>query len=82
MYSPEPLGDYWAGPNHTLPTGGTAAFYSPLGVYNFQKRTSIIEYSREDLMKAAPKICRFARAEELEAHARAIEIRFGGKKDE
>jgi histidinol dehydrogenase len=77
-YSPEPLGDYWAGPNHTLPTGGTARFYSPLGVYDFMKRTSIIRYDRESLSEASSGICRFARAEKLEAHARAVEIRFGG----
>ncbi|MBN2883205.1 MAG: histidinol dehydrogenase, partial [Clostridia bacterium] len=81
-YSPEPLGDYWAGPNHTLPTGGSARFNSPLGVYDFMKKTSIIEYSEEKLRDAAQKISRFARAEGLEAHARAIEIRFGGDANE
>lgn len=81
-YSPEPLGDYWAGTNHTLPTGGTARFYSPLGVYDFIKRTSIIEYSEDELEKAYRSISKFARAEELEAHARAVEIRFGGNADE
>jgi histidinol dehydrogenase len=81
-YSPEPLGDYWAGPNHTLPTGGTARFYSPLGVYDFMKRTSIIEYSEERLRDAAQNISGFARAEGLEAHARAIEIRFRGDSNE
>ena len=81
-YSPEPLGDYWAGPNHTLPTGGTARFYSPLGVYDFIKRTSIINYNEDELRKVSDKISKFARAEELEAHARAIEIRFGGDSNE
>lgn len=81
-YSPEPLGDYWAGPNHTLPTGGTARFYSPLGVYDFYKRTSIINCSKEALEKDYKKISAFARAEQLDAHANAIEIRFAEADDE
>lgn len=74
-YSPEPLGDYFAGPNHVLPTSGTARFFSPLGVYDFIKRISIISYSREELMKVADDVYKFARAEGLEAHANAINIR-------
>lgn len=81
-YSPEPLGDYWAGPNHTLPTGGTARFYSPLGVYDFYKRTSIIRYDRKSLKKDYKKIESFARAEELDAHANSISIRFSEDQDE
>jgi histidinol dehydrogenase len=81
-YSPEPLGDYWAGPNHTLPTGGTARFYSPLGVYDFYKRTSIIEYSRDALNKEYKNIKEFAKAEELDAHANSIVIRFPEDEDE
>ncbi len=76
MYSPEPLGDYFAGPNHTLPTGGTAKFFSPLGTYDFQKRTSVIEYSEEQLQKVAKSIETFAMKEGLDAHKRAISIRF------
>ena len=81
-YSPEPLGDYWAGPNHTLPTGGTAKFYSPLGVYDFYKRTSIINCDKNALKKDYKKIAAFARAEKLDAHANAINIRFSEDKDE
>ena len=74
-YSPEPLGDYFAGPNHTLPTNGTAAFASPLGVYDFVKKSSIIQYSREALLAAADKIATIANTEGLTAHAKAITIR-------
>lgn len=81
-YSPEPLGDYWAGPNHTLPTGGTAKFYSPLGVYDFYKRTSIINCDRSALKKDYKKIAAFARAEKLDAHANAINIRFSEDENE
>jgi histidinol dehydrogenase len=76
QYSPEPLGDYFAGPNHTLPTSGTAKFSSPLGVYDFIKRTSVIEYSKESLFKAKDKIIGIANKEGLEAHGKSIEIRF------
>lgn len=76
-YSPEPLGDYYAGPNHTLPTSGTARFASPLGVYDFLTRASIIRYSREELEKAKDDIITMAGAEGLTAHANAIRIRFG-----
>lgn len=75
-YSPEPLGDYFAGPNHTLPTSGTARFSSPLGVYDFLKKTSVIHYSREQLYQAKGEITALARMEGLTAHANAIHIRF------
>ncbi len=74
-WSSEPLGDYYAGPNHVLPTNGTAKFFSPLGVDAFIKRTSIISYSREALMPVAEDIARFADAEGLSAHANSIRIR-------
>lgn len=73
--SPEPLGDYCAGPSHVLPTGGTARFSSPLSVDTFVKRTSLIAYGRASLRAEAEAICTFARAEGLEAHARSIEAR-------
>ncbi|WP_431804257.1 histidinol dehydrogenase [Halobacillus andaensis] len=76
-YSSEPVGDYFAGPNHVLPTSGTARFSSPLSVDDFQKRTSIISYSSEALKRDGDKIARFARLEGLEAHARAVEARKG-----
>jgi len=74
-YSPEPLGDYFAGPNHTLPTNGTAAFASPLGVYDFLKKSSIISYSRDALLQAADSIATIANMEGLTAHAKSITIR-------
>ena len=74
-YSSEPVGDYFAGPNHVLPTNGTACFSSPLNVDDFQKKSSIIMYSQADFEKNADKIAAFARLEGLEAHARAIDIR-------
>lgn len=76
-YSPEALGDYMAGPNHTLPTSGTAKFSSPLGVYDFMKKTSIIHYSKEALQTVADDIIEIANAEGLTAHANSIEIRKG-----
>lgn len=75
-YSPQPVGDYFAGPNHVLPTGGAARYGSPLGVYDFIKRTSLIRYSRARLAAARRSIERLALAEGLEAHARAVAIRF------
>ncbi len=75
-YTPEPLGDYFAGPNHTLPTSGTAKFSSPLGVYDFTKRSSILSYSRDALAQAADEIVAFAESEGLDAHAKSIERRF------
>jgi histidinol dehydrogenase len=73
--SPAPLGDYLAGPNHVLPTGGSARFASPLGAYDFLKRTSIIEASPNALRKLGPTVARLARMEGFEGHARAMEIR-------
>ena len=73
--SPEPLGDYFAGPNHVLPTGGTANFYSVLNVETFLRRTSLISYTRKDLLAAADDIIGLAQAEGLDAHAAAISIR-------
>ena len=73
--SPEPLGDYLAGPNHVLPTGGTAKFYSVLNVETFLKRTSLISYARQDLLNAADDVIRLAEAEGLQAHAAAIRQR-------
>ena len=75
-YASEPLGDYVAGPNHILPTSGTARFSSPLGVYDFVKRTSFIQYTKPALAKEAKAITTLARVEGLEGHARAIESRF------
>ena len=77
-FSSEPVGDYFAGPNHVLPTNGTARFSSPLNVDDFQKKSSIIMYSETAFRQNAEKIAAFARMEGLEAHARAIEAR--GKK--
>ncbi len=73
--SPEPIGDYFAGPNHVLPTGGTARWASPLGVYDFVKRTSLIGYSPARLAADAGDIIRIAEAEGLEAHAQAVRLR-------
>lgn len=75
-YSTPPLGDYLAGPNHVLPTGGSARFFSPLGTYDFLKRTSMIQAGREALRSLAPGIIRLARLEGLYDHARAVEVRF------
>ncbi|TJY08644.1 histidinol dehydrogenase [Lentilactobacillus buchneri] len=72
----EPLGDYLAGPNHILPTGGTARFFSPLGVQDFVKRTQFVSYTRDALKNEKDAITTLARVEGLEAHARAIESRF------
>ncbi len=74
-FSPEPLGDYFAGPNHTLPTGGTARFASPLSVDDFVKKSSYIYYPAEALQNAAGTVAAFARSEGLEAHARSAESR-------
>jgi len=75
-YSSEPLGDYFAGPNHVLPTNGTAKFFSPLSVDDFIKKSSIISYSREALEAVYPDIVKFAKAEGLTAHANSIAVRF------
>jgi histidinol dehydrogenase len=77
--TPEAAGDYVAGPSHVLPTGGAARHASPLGVYDFISRTSIIEYTEQALAGQAAAITAFARAEGLEAHARAVEIRTEGR---
>ena len=77
-YAPEPLGDYYAGPNHVLPTSGTARFFSPLSVDSFIKKSSFICYDRAALEAAREDITAIARAEGLEAHARSIDVRFGG----
>ncbi len=74
-YSCEPLGDYFAGPNHVLPTNGTAKFFSPLGVDDFIKKSSVIYYSKEALMGVREDIIAFANAEQLTAHANSIAVR-------
>ena len=79
-YTPETLGDYYAGPNHTLPTGGSAKFSSPLSVDDFLKKTQYIMYSAEALEKAAADVEYFAESEGLDGHARSVKIRAGGKK--
>ncbi|MEG2539699.1 MAG: histidinol dehydrogenase, partial [Clostridium sp.] len=75
-YSPEPLGDYFAGPNHTLPTSGTARFSSPLSVQDYVKKSSLIYYSKEDLQGVKDDIITFAENEGLTAHANSIRVRF------
>jgi histidinol dehydrogenase len=74
-YTPEAVGDYMGGPNHVLPTAGTARFSSPLGVENFVKRTNILSFSRQALAGVQGDVARLARLEGLEAHARAVEVR-------
>ena len=74
-YSPEPLGDYFAGPNHVLPTSGTARFFSPLSVDDFIKKSSFIYYTKDALLAAADDIIRIAETEELTAHANSIAVR-------
>ena len=76
-YSAPPLGDYFAGPNHVLPTGGSARFFSPLGTYDFLKRTTIIQAEKRALRALAPRITHLARLEGLDDHARSVEVRFG-----
>ena len=78
---PEALGDYLAGPNHTLPTSGTARFSSPLSVDDFVKKSSFLYYSKEALGEVCENVALFARAEGLEAHARSIESRFQNTED-
>ena len=75
-YSAPPLGDYLAGPNHVLPTGGSARFFSPLGTYDFLKRTTVIQAEKRALKALAPSITHLARLEGLDDHARAVEARF------
>ena len=79
-YSCEPLGDYFAGPNHVLPTNGTAKFFSPLSVDDFVKKSSVIYYSREALGKIHKDIEQFAKAEQLTAHANSVAVRFENEK--
>ena len=74
-YTPEPLGDYMAGPNHVLPTGGTARFFSPLSVDDFIKKSSLISFSKEALLNLSDDIIAFANAEGLTAHANAVRVR-------
>ncbi len=78
-YTPEAVGDYLGGPNHVLPTGGTARFFSPLGVEHFLKRTNLLSFSRDALEAVKEDVARLARLEGLEAHAQAVEVR--GKED-
>ncbi len=75
-WSPEPLGDYFAGPNHVLPTGGTARFFSPINVSDFVKKSSVISYTRQALEKASDAVIGFAEYEKLDGHANAIKVRF------
>ena len=79
-YSPEPLGDYFAGPSHVLPTSGTARFFSPVNLDDFIKKTSIINYSREALKEVHNDIELFARFEGLTAHENSVKIRFEEEK--
>jgi histidinol dehydrogenase len=74
-YTPEAAGDYLAGPNHTLPTGGTARFFSPLGVDDFVKKSSLVSFSRQGLERLGHDIIQIAELEGLEAHARSVAIR-------
>jgi histidinol dehydrogenase len=76
-YSPTALGDYVAGPNHTLPTGGAGASFAGLTIDQFQRRTSIVEYNRASLRKALPAVRKFAEIEGLGAHGKSAEIRAG-----
>lgn len=78
-WTPEPIGDYVAGPNHTLPTGGTARFFSPLGVYDFVKRMSLLKFSKEGFRELASAVMDIAQIEGLTAHGNTIKIRMGKK---
>ena len=80
-YTPEALGDYFAGPNHTLPTSGTARFSSPLSVDDFVKKSSFLYYTREALTPVADRVADFARREGLDAHARSVTIRCPEKRE-
>ncbi len=82
QYAPEPLGDYMAGPCHVLPTSGTARFFSPLSTDTFLKKTSIIEYSRDELQAVSEDIIALAQAEKLDAHANSIAVRFAEPEEE
>jgi histidinol dehydrogenase len=74
-YSPEPLGDYFAGPNHVLPTSGTARFFSPLSVDSFIKKSSFIYYTKDALSPVSDEIIKLAETEGLTAHANSIQVR-------
>jgi len=78
-WTPEPLGDYAAGPNHTLPTGGTARFFSPLGVYDFMKRSSLLSFSKNGFRKLAKTVMALSEIEGLNAHGNAIRVRYEKK---
>jgi len=80
-YSPETIGDYFAGPNHVLPTNGTARFSSALSVERFLKKMSVISYSKEACLRDGHKVINLAKVEGLEAHANSIQVRLGGKED-
>ena len=77
-YTPEPLGDYFAGPNHTLPTSGTARFFSPLNTGDFYKKMSVLNYNEESLKECYDDVAKFADSEGLECHASAVRVRFEG----
>ncbi len=79
-YTPEPVGDYMAGPNHVLPTNGTARFFSPLGVDDFIKKSSILSFSKEALMPLGESIVKFAESERLYAHALSVQVRLDEEK--
>jgi histidinol dehydrogenase len=74
-YTPEAAGDYLAGPNHTLPTGGTARFFSPLSLDDFVKKSSILSFSKGGLQRLGKEIIHIAELEGLEAHAKSVSIR-------
>jgi len=74
-HTPQALGDYFAGPNHVLPTGGTARFFSPLSVDDFMKKSGLIAFSQDALRRFAEKVVQIARVEGLEGHAQAVDIR-------
>lgn len=78
-YTPETIGDYYAGPSHTLPTGGTARFYSPVGVDTFLRQTSLVSYTSQGLAAAAAAVTSLANVEGLAAHARAVQVRLEGR---
>jgi histidinol dehydrogenase len=78
-HTPEAAGDYLAGPNHTLPTGGTARFFSPLALNDFVKKSSIVSFTRKGLERLGNDIVHIAELEGLEAHARSVAIRLGSK---
>jgi len=77
-YTPEAMGDYLAGPNHVLPTSGTARFSSPLGVYDFIKRTSLISYTKEALQSCGKNVIMLAEMEDLGGHANSVKLRLEG----